>query len=277
LSGPNFSLKDELPLPFGRAEVEIIKVDEAGLATSGVSTRSTLSCVKTLCIGRGAVQPATGEGKFYVYHRDADNSGWSALLTEIDWYNDLPSTGYASFTFYDEQGLPICIDENDVIFVMEHPGAGAAPFSLNISICNNGVQIVPTMENNVPIGGSINFTWSRFVGDKNKSVFCTQSSDNSQCGNTTFGAQGDGLGTVRFVAPRTGDFVNIPVVGFGNLTWARGPVVGMWHFDAHNLVRGQGGYTRNCNGSNNDYAIAGTTGWHGVILNRWERWCYLHY
>lgn len=281
LSGPNFSLKEELPLPFGRAEVEIIEVDEAGLATPSVSARSSLNCVKTLCIQRSFPIPPVAT-KFNVFHRDADNSGWSALVTELDWYNDLPVNGWASITLFDEQNQPICIDENDVLYFMEHVTGSASQLGILVTICENGTLMsgANIANEQVDIGGNINYMFTRFIGDINKPWFCGQSSDNSPCNNVNFGANGDGPGTVRFYAPRSNIFINLPVVSPPtNLTWQRGPVVGMWHYEAHNQVRAQGGYTRNCPNppTNNDYAIAGNTGWHGVVLTNRERWCYLHY
>jgi hypothetical protein len=273
--GPALELSDDLPMPFGRAEAVVIEVDEEGNPVLDASTRSA-TCVKTLCIQRHTPSPASGEGKFYVYHRDADNTGWSALLTEIDWYADLPGFGWASFTLYDEQSLPICIDDNDVVFVMEHPGAGISPFGIRLTICTNG-QADESIATNFAIGGS-NYTWGRFVPDTSKTVFCTQSSDNSACNNIDFSAIGDGSGTVRFLSPKSGTYVDLPVPSKDvNLTWPGSPLIGIWHNNSHHTVRGTGGYTRNCTNTNNDYEIGGSSGWHGVILNRWERWCYLHY
>lgn len=264
LIGTPLELADDLPMPFGRAEGELVEVDEDGNALADASTRSA-TCVKTLCIQRDVPSPAPGEGKFYVYHRDADNTGWSALLTEISWYDDLPALGaWASFTLYDEQSLPICINEEDVVFVLEHHTAGTSPFGIRVTICENGLPMLQHADQFV-LGGHNQYMWGMF--DPADKEYCTQGADKSQCGNINFSAIGDGPGTVRFFAPRSNVFVDLPVTSQAHLTWPRGPVVGMWHNNAHNLVRGTGGYTRNCNNTSNDYAIAGNTGWHGVILN----------
>ncbi len=237
------------------------------------------TCVKTLCLQRAVPIPSPSS-MFNIYHRDADNDGWSALVTEIDWYDDLLPDVWNSIILYDEQNQPICIDETDEVYFLEHHTAVFSPLGVRVTICENGVPMPPPVQDlTFSIGGSLTFQWRRYIGDNTIQELSTQSSDNSPCNNVDFSSSGDGLGIVRFFAPRNNVFVDLPVPSQANLTWQRGPVVGMWHFDGHDQTRATGGYTRNCPNppTYNDYDIAGTTGWHGVILTNRERWNYLQY
>lgn len=263
-------------MPFGRAEIVPLQDAATGEVPDQAALRSG-SCVKTLCVQRAWPFPPAG-ARFNLFHRDADNTGWSALVTELNWF-DLPPVGiWASIILYDEQNLPICINELDEVFVLEHHTATLSPLGVRFTICQNGIPMAPPIQDlTYTLGGSPGFMWHRYVGDATKAELYTQGWDNSPCNNIDFSSIGDGPGTVRFFAPRNNVFINLPVPSQANLTWQRGPVVGMWHFNGHDQVRATGGYTRNCGPTYNDYEMCGNTGWHGVLLTNRERWGYLQY
>lgn len=263
-------------MPFGRAEIVPLQDAASGEVPDQVALRSG-SCVKTLCVQRALpIPPASAQ--FNLFHRDADNTGWSALVTELNWF-DLPPVGtWALINLFDEQNLPICINELDEVFVLEHHTAGFGLMGLQLTNCENGNPMPGAVVTSLTLGGNPNFMWQRYVGDTiNKPPLTTQSWDNSPCNNIDFSSVGDGPGTVRFFSPRNNIFIDLPVPSQANLTWQRGPVVGMWHFNGHDQVRATGGYTRNCGPTYNDYEMCGNTGWHGVLLTNRERWGYLQY